>query len=108
MLRTFHVHMKPLATQNKQRSLGKLTSLRAQTSLSHRLKRRHDSWIRTQSVPSRFERSQLSQAFGVMSLTPALQFWLHICPWVICFKQERVYHVREEVSVGQEQRLVRV
>jgi hypothetical protein len=106
MLLTFRSNMKLLVTQSKQRSFGKLASLRSQPPLGHRLQSCYHRWIRTQSLTCRREHSQLSQALCMMLLAPALQLWLHARPRMICVKQERVYHVREEVSVCQEQRLV--
>ena len=106
MLLAFRINVKLLVTQSKQRSLRKLSCLPAQPTLSHRLQRRYHRPIPTQGLACRREHSQLSQALCMMLLAPALQLWLHVCPRMICFKQERVYHVREEVSVCQEQRLV--
>ena len=108
MLLAFRINVKLLVTQSKQRSLRKLSCLPAQPTLSHRLQRRYHRPIPTQGLACRREHSQLSQALCMMLLAPALQLWLHVCPRMICFKQERIYHVREEASVCQEQRLVRV
>jgi hypothetical protein len=108
MLLAFRINVKLLLAQSKQCSLRELPSLRGQPTLSHRLQRRYHRWIRTQSVTCGLEHSELSQAFCMMLLAPALQLRLHACPRMICVKQERVYHVREEVSVCQEQWLVRV
>jgi hypothetical protein len=73
MLLAFRISVKLLLTQSKQRSLRELSSLRGQPTLSHRLQRRYDRRIRTQSLTCGRVNSQLSQAFCMMLLAPALQ-----------------------------------
>ena len=73
MLLAFRIDVKLLVTQSKQRSLCELSSLRSQPTLSHRLQRRYDRWLRTQSLTCRRINSQLSQALCVMLLAPDLE-----------------------------------
>ena len=108
MLLAFRINMKLLLAQSKQRSLRELSSLPAQPTLSHRLQRWYDRRVGMQRLTCRLEHSKLSQALRMMLLAPALELRLHVCPRMIWVKQERVYQVREEVTVCQEQWLVRV
>ena len=108
MLLAFYSNVKLLVAQSKQRSLRELSSLRSQPTFSHRLQRWYHRRIRAQSLTCRYKHSQLSQALRMVLLAPALQLRLHACPRMVCVKQERIYHVREEVSIRQEKRLVLV